>query len=103
MEAVATRMKLIDYRTDLLKQLKDPVYAAQYLVQVLETGEQAAFLIAVRDVVEAMGGVGTIARQARIQRQGVYKALSCRGNPRLDTLQSILKPLGLRISVTAAG
>jgi probable addiction module antidote protein len=101
MERVEKDMKLVSYKDDLLKELKNPEYAAEYLAQALESGDQATFLIALRDVVEAGGGVGVIAEQAHIQRQSLYKALSSRGNPRLTTLQGILKPLGLRIAVTS--
>jgi probable addiction module antidote protein len=93
-------MKLKSYKDDLLKELKDPEYAATYLAQALESGDQATFLLALRDVVEAGGGVTVVARQAHIQRESLYKALSNRGNPRLTTLQGILKSVGLRIAVT---
>jgi probable addiction module antidote protein len=92
-------VKLRNYKDDLLIQLKDPEFAASYLAQVLESGDNAAFLVALRDVVEAGGGMSVVARQARIQRQSLYKALSKRGNPTLATLQHVLKPLGLRVSV----
>jgi probable addiction module antidote protein len=92
-------MKLKSYKNDLLKELKDPEYASAYLVQALESGDQATFLLALRDVVEAGGGASVIARQAHIQRESLYKALSNRGNPRLTTLQGILKSVGLRIAV----
>jgi len=93
-------MKLKSYKNDLLKELKDPEYAAVYLAQALESGDQATFLLALRDVVEAGGGARVVARQAHIQRESLYKALSNRGNPRLTTLQGILKSVGLRIAVT---
>ena len=93
-------MKLKSYKADLLKHLKDPEFAAGYLADVLESGDNAAFLIALRDVVEAGGGVGMLAKQARLQRQSLYKAVSKRGNPTLRTLQDVLKPLGLCVSVT---
>ena len=93
-------MKLRSYKIDLLKELKDPEYAAAYLAQALESGDQPTFLLALRDVVEAGGGVTVVARQAHIQRESLYKALSNRGNPRLTTLQGILKSVGLRIAVT---
>jgi probable addiction module antidote protein len=93
-------MKTISYKDGLLKELKDPEFAAMYLAQAIESGEQATFLTALRDVVEACGGPTAIAKQAHIQRESLYKALSSRGNPRLTTLQGILKPLGLRIAVT---
>ena len=93
-------MKLKSYKADLLQQLNDPEFAAAYLADVLESGDNAAFLIALRDVVEAGGGVSSLGEQARLQRQSLYKALSKHGNPTLTTLQDVLKPLGLCISVT---
>jgi probable addiction module antidote protein len=93
-------MKLKNYKADLLKELKDPGFAAAYLEEVIASGDKAAFLIALRDVVEASGGMTTVARHAHIQRQSLYKALSRRGNPTLTTLQDILKPLGLRVAIT---
>ena len=98
--SIYQKMKLRSCKDDLLKQLTDAEFAASYLAQVLESGDDAAFLIALRDVVEASGGVSVVAQQARIQRQSLYKALSKRGNPTLTTLQDILNPLGLRVSVT---
>jgi probable addiction module antidote protein len=95
-------MKTKSYKADLLKELKDPEFASEYIAQALASGEQAVFLLAIRDVVEASGGASAIARQAHIQRESLYKALSNRGNPRLTTLQGILKSVGLRIAVTPA-
>lgn len=92
-------MKLKSYKDDLLKELRDPAYASEYLAQALESADQAVFLLALRDVVEAGGGAAVVARQAKIQRESLYKVLSNRGNPRLTTLQGILKSLGLRIAV----
>jgi probable addiction module antidote protein len=83
----------------LLKELKDPEYASAYLTQALGAGDQATFLLAPRDVVEAGGGTSAVARQAHIQRGSLYNALSNRGNPRLTTLQGILKSMGLRMAV----
>lgn len=92
-------MKLKNYREDLLKRLGDPNYAAEFLEETLASGDGAAFLIALRDVVDAGGGVGSVAKQARITRPSLYKVLSKNGNPTLETLQQILKPLGLRVSI----
>ena len=92
-------MRLKNYRTDLLKRLADPEYAAEYLAQVLAEKDSAAFLIALKDVVEASGGVGELAGRVGLQRPSLYKILSKKGNPTLETLQEILKPLGLRVSI----
>jgi len=95
-------MKLKDYRTDLLQKLKDPEYAAEYLGQALAQEDQAAFMIALKDVVEAGGGMTTLSKRAGLTRPSLYKVLSKRGNPTLETLCSILDSLGLKITVTPA-
>ena len=92
-------MNLRNYRDDLLKRLADPEYAAGYLAQVLAEKDNAAFLIALKDVVEAGGGVGALAGRVGLKRPSLYKILSKKGNPTLETLQEILQPLGLRVSV----
>jgi len=96
-------MRLRNYKDDLIERLKEPDYAAAYLAQVLEEGDKQAFLVALKDVVEAGGGMGILAQHVDIKRPSLYKILSKRGNPMLTTLQDILKPLGLRMSVTPSG
>jgi probable addiction module antidote protein len=91
-------MKTKDYKAALLKRLKDPEYAAGYLADVLETESQEAFLIAVRNVLDARkANVSKVSKKSGITRQALYRALSKRGNPRLSTLHGILKAAGLRI------
>jgi len=92
-------MRLRNYKDDLNKRLRDPEYAAEYLARVLEENDSAAFLIALKDVVEAGGCVGKLAGRVGLKRPSLYKILSKRGSPTLATLQEILKPLGLRVSV----
>jgi len=92
-------MRLKNYKVDLLKRLEDPRYAAEYLAHTLAEKDSAAFLIALKDVVEAGGGVGNLAGRVGLKRPSLYKILSKNGNPTLATLQEILKPLGLRVSV----
>lgn len=53
-------MKLRSYKNGLLNELKDPAYAAAYLAQALESEDQATFLLALRDVVEAGGGASEV-------------------------------------------
>ena len=66
---------------------------------MLAENDSAAFLIALKDVVEATGGMGRLAGRIGLKRPSLYKILSKNGNPTLETLQEILKPLGLRVSV----
>ena len=92
-------MHLKDYKDDLKKRLRNPEYAAEYLAQVLAEKDNAALLIALKDVVEAGGGVGSLAGRVGLKRPSLYKILSKNGNPTLETLREILEPLGLRVSV----
>ncbi len=61
-------MRLKNYRDDLIKRLADPHYAATYLAQVLAEKDNAAFLIALKDVVEVGGGVGELAGRVGLKR-----------------------------------
>jgi probable addiction module antidote protein len=44
--------------------------------------------------------MSALARKAGLNRQGLYRALSDEGDPKLSTLNAILDALGLRLSVT---
>jgi probable addiction module antidote protein len=95
-------MKFKDYREDLIERLKDPEYSAAYLGAVLLEKDKAAFLMALKDVVEARGGMTQISKHAGVKRPRLYKVLSSRGNPTLETLQDILEVLDLRVTVAPA-
>lgn len=79
--------------------MKDPAEAAAYLEAVIEEGDQAAIMLALRQVAMARGGVAEVARKAKLTREATYKMLSRSGNPELRSLNSVLKATGLRIAV----
>ncbi len=87
------------YEPDLLDALQDPQEAAEYLSAALEDGDPKAFLLALRDVAEAMGGMGRPSRAADLNRESLYRMLSGRGNPRLKSLDALLHAMGLRLAV----
>ena len=62
----------------------DHAFAAEYLRAALEElsdpKHRAAGLLALRDAAEAYGGLATVAQQAGITREALYRALSPRGN-----------------------
>jgi probable addiction module antidote protein len=89
-------MKTASYKRDLLSRLANADYAAGYLTQCLEQGEPE-FLLALRDVVEAYGGVAELAKTSRLNRENLYRLLSKRGNPTLSSLNSILEALGIEL------
>src|SRR4051812_47380895 len=90
-----------DYEKDLIESLKSPAEAVAYLNAHLEDNSDEAeelFLLALRDVARAHG-FSEVAERADLGRESLYKALSGDGNPRLSTLRSLLKALGLKLSV----
>lgn len=86
----------MDYKAFLAEKLRDPQMAAGYLSAALEEGEDV-FLLAIRDVAEAFGGVGALAKSTRLNREGLYDKLSESGNPRLSSLSSVISALGLKL------
>ncbi len=90
-----------DYQIDLLKRLTNREYAAQYLKaafdETLADGNRAAFLLALKNVVDATGAMQTVANEANISRQHLYRMLSEEGNPTLETLTSVLQAVGMTI------
>jgi probable addiction module antidote protein len=87
----------------LITSLRDPEKAQAYLKVALEEyqedGDAQVFLLALRNVAEAKGGLGELAKQSHLNRQSLYQTLSSKGNPRLMTLGKILKVLGFHLSI----
>lgn len=90
---------MTDYRETLLKDLENPKEAAAYLNAALEQGEEEYFLVALRNVAEARGGLRRISGKARLNRQSLYRTLSKAGNPELKSLGNILDALGMKLAV----
>ena len=88
----------IPYEVGLLEDLADPEEAAAYLNAALEDGDQEVFLLALRHVSEARG-MSQVARQARLNRESLYRMLSASGNPQLSSLNALLQSVGLRLAV----
>lgn len=91
------------YKDYLIESLIDPEEARIYLEVALEEYEKdhdlEAFLLALRDVAQARGGLADLAKKAHLSRQSLYKTLSTAGNPKLYTLGNILKGLGFRLAI----
>ena len=72
---------------------------AEYLTVALEDADPDAFLMAVRDVAKARG-IATIAENAGLGRESLYKALRPGAQPRFDTVRRLLDALGVKLGVT---
>ena len=94
------------YQDWLIERLKDHDEAVAYLNTALEESlkgdeeSQHLFLLALRNVAEAHGGIGNLAKKAGIGRESLYKTLSAKGNPKWYTLVSLVIALGLNLRLS---
>ena len=81
-------------------KLADPEFAAGYLNACIAEGDQAAFMLALRQVAKARkGGVSGLARDSGLGRVTLTRALSATGNPELRSLTAVLAATGLQLMV----
>ena len=87
------------YKDHLNERLQDLSEAIGYLNAALEDEDPRVFLLALRDVADARGGLGWLAKKGDFSRESLYRTLSKRGNPRLNNLKSILEVMGIHLSL----
>ena len=87
---------------DPLNHLKSDEDLSLYLEACAEEdpGDGSLIRAALNDIARAKN-VSVLAREARMTREGLYKALSADGNPSFSTILRITKAMGLRMRVTA--
>ena len=94
------------YEDWLFEKLKDHDQAVAYLNDALEESlkgdeeSQQLFLIALRNVAEAQGGISALAKKAHVGRESLYKTLSGTGNPKWHTLVSLCIAMELNLRLT---
>lgn len=71
-----------------------------YLEAVFEDGDPALIRHAFGVVARARG-ITSLAKEAGVSRETLYKAFSENGNPTLDTLLKVTKALGVRLAIAA--
>ena len=90
-------MKTVMFKiSDYLKTQKQVV---AYLNAALEDGDPTVLLEALRNVAQAKGGMSTLAKAAGVSRESLYRTLSRRGNPKIDTVMQLLRALGLKLAI----
>jgi probable addiction module antidote protein len=94
------------YEEWLIDSLKNKKEAAAYLQVALDEyqkdGDTEALLLALRHVTLAQGGISKLAQKTHLNRESLYRTLSSKGNPKLQTLGLLLKGLGFELSIKAA-
>jgi probable addiction module antidote protein len=95
--------KYRDYQEQLIEDLKDHDEAVSYLNAAWEESldgdpeSQQLFLLALRNVAEAQGGLGKLAKRSHIRREQLYRIFSPRGNPGLKIVRTLLIALGISL------
>ena len=84
-------------RFDVADYLDSEEMIAAYLNAALEEGDPDLLLAAIADVAKARG-VATVAADAGLGRESLYKTLAPGAKPRLDTVFKLLHALGVRFN-----
>jgi probable addiction module antidote protein len=87
--------KFGDYQAWKLKKLSNPTFAAHYLNEI-EKSSPELVLVAIQNVVRARE-VSTVAKEAGVARENIYRAFSEQGNPTVATFREVLKAVGVKI------
>lgn len=87
-----------DWQDILIEDLKDTKEAEAYLQVALEEyesdGDWDMFLVAMKNVIEAQGGMTWLAKKTGLNRPNLYNALKAGGNPTFATIGKIINALG---------
>jgi probable addiction module antidote protein len=101
LERYGNMVKEKSYKEHLLKELQKPKEAAAYLNAALQDEDPHVFLLALRDIAEARGGMSWLADESDLNRENLYRTLSLKGNPRFFSLLTVLDAFGLEFSIHA--
>jgi 2-polyprenyl-6-hydroxyphenyl methylase/3-demethylubiquinone-9 3-methyltransferase len=85
------------------KKFLDINFAAQHLNEKLLSKKDGYqdFLVALKEVIEAHGGISAISKKTGISRQGLYAIFNKESDPKFKTIDEICKALGMNLSIIA--
>lgn len=93
-----------DYRTlddvtvDYFSQHPDEIdaFLSEAFADYAQDGDSATLLSTLR-VIARVKGISNMAAEIGMTRQGLQKALSVKGNPRLDSINAIMRAMGYQL------
>lgn len=94
-------MALETFPYDTSEHLESVESQIELLQDALDS-EDAAYIAHALGVVARARGMTSIAKEAGVTREALYKALSENGDPKLSTLVGVLKALGVKLSASNA-
>lgn len=90
----------VSYHEGLVKHLQDPLEAASYIEIVLEEGDPKMLGKALKNVIEAQGGIERFPAQVKQCYEQLDLMLSEQGEIEFYCLSKLLAALGLQLAVT---
>ena len=89
-------------RWDIADHLRTKEDVRYYLEAAAEEdpGDGSLIRVALNDIARAQN-MSSLAREAGMTREGLYKALSENGNPSFATVMRITRALGMQLRITA--
>ncbi|WP_442942899.1 helix-turn-helix domain-containing transcriptional regulator [Nostoc sp.] len=91
--------KSTSYHEKLIQDLKNPLEAAAYIEVVLEEGDPKMLSKALKNVIEAHGGIDRLSAQVKELYNKLDQMLSEKGEIEFYSLNSLLDALGLHLAV----
>lgn len=85
-----------DWDENMFEDLSDPIFTSDLVKGLVESG--MPIRAAIRDVIDGLG-VKEFAELVGMSSPNVVRAVHPKSNPTLETIERLLKPLGLRIGV----
>jgi DNA-binding phage protein len=89
-----------DWNVGLARDLQDPKFAREFLLGAVEEGVPVQ--VALGKVIRATG-VKEFAAKVRMASPNVLRAITPRHNPTQDTLNRLLRPFKLRLTLAPLG
>lgn len=89
-------IELVPY--DSADHFKDPEAQEELLRDAIEVGD-AAYLAHALGIVARARGMTNVQRETGMSRQALYRALSSKGNPTMETVFKVMKALGLKMTI----
>jgi probable addiction module antidote protein len=74
----------------------NPDLADAFLRSCMEENDPQLFLVALRQVSKALGGIAKVAERTGLNREHLYKTLSAEGNPTWASVNAVVNSLGMR-------
>ena len=96
------------HRAELVQELRsDRSFQVEYARTAFELAsnvaakdeDRAVGFAKLRTVAPSCGGMAEVAKRSEIKREQLYRILSGKSNPTMDTLAAVLHAMGLRLTV----